>query len=484
MKVLPMTRTLYFIILFLFLPLLSIASPSKLTIQDVIELALSKGLYHNDVDLAFQKAELSLLQVDANFDTQMYLKGQKEDSHLEALGGLNNDRDISDTLGFGLSRRFSTGSQLGIDYSYLHRESELGAFMKQTSAYPIQYYHLTTLTFKQDLLNNFLGYRDRRLFLAADKQFQRSSLERDEASEDIVLQAIKIYLDAYAAQETLKQNLAARDKYVLLVKAVQQKSAMGFDDKSELTKTRAELQNQERNVKSASLTYLTLVEKLYTVLNATPPEEVNIALPEIIPSPTAVSQSPTIENLRKFKSINLQIDAAQAEKEAAANNRLASLNLTSQAIYSGLDKSDSVALSELNHREHPKYNVGLELIMRWGGSAQKAESLAKKVAFDEAVNNQSKLRNDLVETLDRTQRNLQSKYIIAVNAQETVRLWEEAVRNQEKNHRFGRITTAELIIDYGTYFRAKAALSTALSDYQLSIYEYQAARDELVKSKN
>ncbi|MEY4617682.1 MAG: outer rane efflux protein [Pseudomonadota bacterium] len=483
-----MTKLILIPLLFLILTTLSPAivraSPMPLTIQDVIEMALSKGLYHKDVTLTFQKAELSLLQVNANFDTQMYLKGQKEDSRIEAIGGLNNDRDLNNSLGFGLSRRFSTGSQLGIDYSYLHRESDLGAFMRQTAAIPIQYYHLTSLTFKQDLLNNIFGYRDRRSFDAAEKQYQRSDLERDEASEDIVLQAIKIYLDAYAAQENLKQSLAARDKYILLVKSVKQKSSMGFDDKSELTKTKAELQTQERNVKSASLQYLNLIERLYTVINATAPEEVTIALPEIIPSPMAVSQSPTIEDLRKSKSMVLQIEAAQAEKEAAANNRMANLLLTSQATYSGLDKSDSVALSEMNHREHPKYSVGLELIMRWGGSAQKAESLSKKVAFEEALNNQAKLRNDLVEALDRTQRNLQSKYIIAVNAQETVRLWEEAVKNQEKNHRFGRITTAELIIDYGTYFRAKSSLSAALADYQLSIYEYQATRDELVKSKN
>lgn len=460
------------------------AATTQLKIQDVIEMVLTKGLHHKDIDYAFQKSELSLLLSEANFDTQMYLKGQQEDSRAETPGVPANDRDQTKTLGFGLNRRFSTGSTLGVDYSFMNRESELSSFMRQTAVSPIQYYHLTTVSFKQDLLNNIFGYRDRRQFLAADLQFKRAQFERDEASEELILQSIKLYLETYAAQENLKQSLAARDKYQVLMKTVQQKNRMGFDDRSELTKTKAELQNQERNVKSASLNYLTLIEKLYTLLNTTPPQEVVLAVPEVIPSPTSVSQSPSIETLRKSKSTQLLVEAAQAEKEAAANNRLANLNLTSQAAFSGVDESDSSALSEMNHRVNPKYSVGLELAMRWGGSAQRAESLAKKVAYEEALNGQAKLRNDLLEVLDRTQRNLHSKYIIAVNAQETVRLWEDAMKSQERNHRFGRITASELIIDYGTYFRAKTSLSSALADYQLAIYEYQAARDELVKSKN
>lgn len=469
MLMIPANNTLY-------------AASVQLRIQDVIEMTLTKGLYFKDLNFSYQKSELGLLLANANFDTQMSLRGQKEDSQAEAPGAFVNDRDLTNTMGVGLSRKFMTGSTLGLDYSYYHRESELNPFFQQKLS-PIQYYHLTTLTFKQDLLNNFFGYRDRRQYLAADLQFQKARFDRDEATEDLILQAIRVYLDAYAAQENLKQSMAARDKYQVLLKSVQQKASMGFDDRSELTKTKAELQTQERNVKSASLLYLNLIEKLYTLLNATPPEEVTIALSETIPSPTNVSPSPGIENLRKSKSTELLINATQAEKEAANNNRWAMLNLNSQAAFSGVSDNDSSALSEMNRRENPKYTVGLEFTMRWGGNAQKAEGLSKKVAYDEALNNREKIRNDLLETLDRTQRNLQSKYIIAVNAQETVRIWEDAIKSQERNQRFGRITTAELIIDYGSYFRAKSANSAAIADYQLALYEYQAARDELIKTK-
>lgn len=468
----------------LLLPLSVDATPTILKIQDVIEMALNKGLYRRDIDLGYQKSEMGLLLSEANFDTQMYLKGQNDDSRLEAPGSFSNNRDRIQTMAFGLNRKFITGTTLGLDYSYSHRDSDLGNFMKAAGMPSIQYYHLTTLSFKQDLLNNFFGYKDQRQYLAADLQFQRSKLEKDEATEELVLQVVKLYLDAYYAQESLKQSTAARDKYLLLLKSVQQKNKMGFDDRSELTKTKAELQNQERNLKSASLAYTNLIRKLYSLLNTSVPEEVVIGVNEQITAPPAKDQKSLPEGLRKARSSELLVQATSADQEAATNNELASLNFFSQAAYSGLDAKNSEALSELNHTAHPKYTVGLEFVMRWGGSAQKADSLAKKIARDEAVNNKLKIQNDLREILERTEQSLQAKYLIAANAQETVKIWEDAVKSQEKNHRFGRITTAELIIDYNTYFHAKATLSGAIADYQMALLEYQAARDELITGTN
>ncbi len=458
------------------------AAPTMLKIQDVIELVQTQGLQQKDINLGYQKSEISGLLVESNFDTQMYLKAQNDDSKLEAPGLSFATRDQSQTIALGLSRKFTTGSTLGLDYSYVHKDMTLSPAMQSFPIQPIQYYHLTTLTFKQDLLNNSFGYKDRRQTLTASLQRERAKVEKDEASEELVLQTIKLYLDTYFAQENLKQSQAARDKYLLLLKSVQQKSRMGFDDRSELIKTKAELQNQERNLKSASLLYSSLVDKLYTLMNTPRPTEVTIDVNEVIPAPPSVETNAKLEELRKTQSSEILVKATEADKEASSNNEMASLNFFSQAVYSGLDKENSTAVSELKDREHPKYTFGLEFVMRWGASGQKAENLAKTVAYEEALNNQRKVQNDLTETLDRTQRNLQSKYNIAVNAQDTVKVWEEAMKSQERNHRFGRITTAELIMDYGSYFRAKSALSGAIAEYQLALFEFQAARDQLIKS--
>lgn len=461
----------------------SSGTPTVLKIQDVVDMTLKQSLSYKDINYGYQKSELSRYLVEANFDTSITARIQNEDSRAEMLGATANDRDRTNSWMLGVSRKFTTGSTLGLDYSYVHRDSDLSPYAISLGANPVQYYHLTTLNFKQDLLSNAFGYRDRRSVLAAELQFQRAKFERDESTEELLLQTIKLYLDTYFAQENLKQSLAARDKYILLHKSIQQKNKMGFDDRSELTKTKAELQNQERNVNSASLAYKNLVQKLYTILNTKTPDEVVIEVPETIPAQTPESAKPSIEALRRTQSTDLLVQATEAEHEAADNNQWVNLNFFAQAAYSGLDSANSTAAAEMNHQDNPKYILGLELSMKWGGSSQKAEKISKMVAHEEALNTQKEMQNDLLETLDRTERNLKSRYTIMTNAQDTVKIWEEAMKSQERNHRFGRITTTELILDFTSYFRAKSSLSGAIADYQMSLYEYQAARDELIPSK-
>lgn len=459
----------------------SVAAPTVLKVEQVIQAVTTQGLQQKDIQLGYQKSDLGLLMAESNFDTQMYAKAQNEDSRAEAPGLFSNKRDQSKIFAFGLSRKFTTGSTLGLDYSYLHKDIDLNPNAAQFGMPAVQYYHLTTLSFKQDLLNNAFGYKDSRQYHSAELQKERAHFERDEASEELVLQTIKLYLDTYFAQESLKQSVAARDKYLLLVKSVQQKSRMGFDDRSELVKTKAELQNQERNLKTATLMYNTLVDKLYMMMNAERPQDLTLEVPEIAAPASTAGSAVNIDQLRKSQSSHLLVEATSAEKEASENNQRASLNFFAQAAYSGLDAENDPALKEMRSRDYPKYTVGLEFGMRWGSSAQKADQISKTIAREEAINSQSKIKNDLTETLDRTDKQLQAKYFIALNAQETVKMWEEAVKSQERNHKFSRITTAELIMDYGSYFRAKSALSGAIADYHLALFEYQATRDQLIK---
>ncbi len=475
------------IILFVSTPFFTLSAKAgpavSLKIQDVIQQVLDQGLYKKDIDINYQRSEIPWLLTESSFDTQMIAKVQNEDSRAESLTTIPNDRDQTQSWIFGVSRRFSTGTTLSYDYSFIHRDSDLSAFARSNNVSPEIFYHQSAFTIKQDLFNNAFGYRDRRLLLSADLQTERAKLERDEATEELLLQTIKVFLDAFTAQENLKQSLAARDKYQLLLKSIQQKHRMGFDDKSELTKTKAEIQNQEKNVLTARMFFDTLITKLYTFLNSNPPPEVQIDVPETISPPDKndpkFQKNTDTDHFRKTQSSDVLVRAAEADNEAAQNNKWAQLNVFGQASYNGLDPANDTALTEMNHQDHPKYTVGLEFQMKWGGSSQKAEKLSKMLAHEEALNNQRKTKNDLLETLGRTQTNLKTKFDIVSRAEESVKLWEDTIKSQESNHRYGRITTTELILDYTNYFRTKASLSSARADYQMALYEYQAARDQL-----
>lgn len=479
-------RVVFCFSLFLILPLQSNAKPVQLTAGEVVQSVLSKSLNQKDIELSYQKNEALVLSSDIAYDSILSAKWNHEDSKAELLGGTGNLRDQTDSFSVGVSKKWKTGSYLGLDYSKISRDSKLNPLSPfYLFSFPTQSQNLVTLTFKQELWNNSFGYQDQLKKDVVALSTERANLERDEATEDLLLSAIKLFWDTYSAQENWKQSLLAKEKYQQLYKNIEQKHTMGFDDRSELLKTKAELQNQEKNINSTHLMFVSLVEKLYSLSNSLPPADVELVSEDISsPPPVTKNESVHFENLRKIKSIEKTVSMSESELEIAKNNGKPSLNFLMQNSYSGLDASQSASIKEMSEMSKPKYLVGLEFSMHFDNSQAKSDQIVKRIQHDEALNQKEKLKVQLQEALVQTERNVQEKYVIYVNAKDTLKVWDTIIKNQEKNHRLGRLTTSELLMDYGSYFRSKAALSIAIAEYKVTMYDHKAVRDELQKSKN
>jgi outer membrane protein TolC len=461
------------------------AKTVQLSVDDVVNSVLNKSLVHKEIDINFQKSAIAIYSADIPYDVMLNGKWNHEDSKAETIGGLGNIRDLTDSYSIGAAKKWRTGSYLGLDYGKIARDSELGATSLALRLPAKQFQNVATLTFKQELWNNSFGYQDQLKQEAADLTTERAKLERDEATEDLLMSAVKLFWDTYSAQENWKQSIAARDKFQQLYKNIEKKFSLGFDDRSELLKTKAELQNQEKNINSAHLIYTTLVEKLYSLSNAAVPGDVELVAEEITaPPPITPNDSGSYENLRKLKSIEKALSASQDELEIAKNNGKPVLNFLMQNSFYGLDENQSPSFKEMSDASKPKYMVGLEFTMRLDNSQAKAEELSKRLQHEETLNQKEKLKVQMQEALVQTERNLQNKYVIYMNAKDTFKVWDKVIQNQEKSHRLGRLTTSELLMDYGSYFRSKMALSIAIAEYKVATYDHKAVRDQLLKSKN
>lgn len=484
----------YFILvgLFFFCGQALITNAAVLKVEDYIQALREKSLIQKDINTGFQKSEAAIYAADIGYDTFLNMKLTKEDSKAESMAGSSNPQDKTEVFTVGVGKKWRTGSYLGLDYGHIFRDSVLDPKMTALLGLtPIQYQNVTTLTFKQELWNNSFGYQDQRKREVAMLTRERAQLERDEAYEDLLMSGVKLYWDTYLAQENLKQSIAARDKFQQLYKNIQTKHSMGFDDRSELLKTQAELQNQERNIKAAKLYLSIMTEKLYNLAQMPLPAEVEISEGTVL-TPPAVAYNATmawqsvneseLENLRKMRSMDKAISISSAELEIAKNNGKPSLNFLAQNSYYGLDQNQSPSFKEMSDASKPKYLVGLEFSMRFGNSQEKTETLTKQLQYEEALNQKEKLKIQMQESVVQSNRSMQVKYLVYSNAIETAKVWDKVIQNQERSHKLGRLTTSELLMDYGSFFRNRATLSQALADYKLALFEYQAIRDQLIKN--
>lgn len=458
------------------------AAVLKLSVRDAIDMVLQSGNDRKLIDYGYLRSEYPLYQALGVYDPAFTSSYTYEKNRLESLSGIANPEDKNTIWKAGLAKKFSTGTLLSVEYSRFKQESVLNSFLAGLRP-STQAMDQVDFVLRQNILGNFFGILDRGAVDIAERMVQKAELDKYEVMEDLVLQTIRAYWRAFATKESLQDTMLGREKYRQLVAALKRKFGRGIDDdRAELPKAEAELANQERSVKIASLNYLNAVDTLVTLMNVPPAEDIEFVVPLRVPPPPAVEDDKLlIAGLRKVKAAQLGLASAAQSKRAAELGNFPTINLIGQASFNGVERTENKSFADMSNGNHPRYLVGVEMNYRFGSDAARGEKALKGVQFMESEVALDKAKIEGWQILETTARNVKAKYLIATTAEDTLAGWERAIRQQEKNYRVGRISTAELIQDYNAYFFAQSARSNALSDYHVAIQEYAAARDRILE---
>ncbi len=478
-----MTYNLRALVLFLslFYGAIATAEVKQLSVQDVVDQILKSGKDKKNIDYAYQRLELPLDTALSNFDWGLTSTVGWEINRLESLTGFNNVEDRNLVWKLGLSKKFSTGTKFDLEYSRTMVNSILSTFANSIGRLPNTVQDQAGITIRQNLLGNFFGLSDRAKLTVAERNFSKASMDREESLEDLILKSVNTYWMAFKAKETLKRSLDAREKYTVLVKTLERKNRQGLSERAEYTKAKAELANKERDVKSASVDYLNLLDQLFLLLSLPPSEDVVFVLPKNLPEAPVVREDKKLETLRKVRGAAINVENAKEEKEAARKETWPTLDLVGQSTVNGVEPTADAANSDMSSGEHYRSFVGLEFNMKFDSNLAQGTYANKSVLYNEALNNFEKIKDEELDRMERTLRDVKAKFLVAKAAMEASEHWERAIKEQERNFRVGRISTAELIQDYNTYYATVSLKSAAVSDYYYVLQEYMAARDQLVK---
>jgi outer membrane protein TolC len=454
---------------------------TKLTPEYVVNRILNEGRSAKAIELDALSAYTQYYTVGAAYDLGLASSVSYEDDRSTSVSGGGNLRDRNTLWSLALTKRVPTGTVLELGYNRTRQNS---IFRTVGTRSPGVYHDLAEFTITQDLLGNFFGIAERRNIEAAEELLASSQLLKKERQEELVLDSLKLFWDAYVARESLREANAQRDKYDALVKEVQNKSKLGFGSPGDLPKARAEFATQVRSSKAAWYTYSTTLDRLYTAMRMEEYErdrEVVFEFPEEFPAlPTMVM--PSIDSLRSVSVQKTLFDAADLKKKSVdLSARWPELKLIGSAGFSGLDPNRSSVFSSVTGREHPRYLVGLELNYKFFSDGRRASLNDALVGAESAHNEWEKAKEESRRDLSAAMENVRYSYAAAASAQEEMKYWEEALKAQERLYKQGRLDFSQLIQDYNSYYRSRSSRLRALGDYHIALQTYNAAIDELVK---
>lgn len=453
----------------------SLASAEVVTPQQVVDAVLQKSRVAEKISFDAQAAYISLEKTKGVFDLTFTMNANQTYDEAESPSNPTNvqSKSVYGDVGFGKKTSLGTTFSLG----YLHQSANT---LKTADSRTIYNQDAGYLQIRQSLWNNFFGKNDRLNVEIAEREVTEAELNKQEQTENLVLDSISAYWTTYVAQTQLRDALDARQRYQSLIGAVQKRGRFGLDKGGEYAQVMAEATDADTSVKNASLNYLDRLSNLSLLTQLTFKEDVQFKVEPLIP-PIPKLKPVELEKLRSLRNAQSQYDTALKKIDTAKVSVAPKLDLVGKATSTGYDELASSSYSEFASGKKPTYFIGVEF-------ATPLDSSSARAALASAHLDLSRKNLSLRDLKEVTQTNLnflasqlEQSYAAAQGAVESEKYRARTVREQETEYRQGRLPLRDLLRTYKDYFDSQTRRVQAIGNYHITLNKLAAARDELVK---
>lgn len=448
----------------------------KLSQRDVAELILKQSPQAKRVSLLYETKLADVAKARALTDWKLDAETGYLTDRTESLTRfLNDSKTEKMTTTVTLSKSLLTGTTLSLALARDSYKSDQVVGTTPPDVVSDRY----TLSLTQDLWANSFGRGTRSVISTAELTYEADMLLRANELEDVVLNGLRLYWNAYVAQESFREALAVRDRYEKLVASVRRKTSVGYNSPGELSQAQAEFENRVQTVKSSSATYLQLLDQLITTLALEPGSEVTFVVPkELPPVPKLDAKSP--DSLRILRSEELRLKAAEELVRSTESSSKPTVALVGRVGATGVEETAEASYSELIAGAHPETYVGLRFSYSFGSGTQSETLRANRALLSIAEVRRAQTRSEQQDSITALERKVGSAYAIAQSAARQREYREKAMQELTRTYNQGRTTLKDLIDAMNNYFDSELRTIRTLGDYQVALNEWAAARDELI----
>lgn len=447
--------------------------------QDVTTAVLNNSFQAERIALDMQTSYVSLERALGRYDFGLDGKVAYEYREAETLSGLSNPIDKTLTASLALRKSSRIGATFEVGYLHQAQSSVLNV-LTATTREPTLALDAGYLQWRQNLWANSFGVSDRAELSVARAAFGAADLNKQEATENLVLESLVLFWRAYVTQTQLKDAIAARKMYQDLIGAVQRRGRYGLEKGGEYAQVMADYAASDSAVKAASYAYLRELKALEKLMQEPFNEDVEFQVEEVVPDLPRLSPV----NKSKLRRVILGRTAVQnaqdLERAAQWRNRPA-IDLVARATSTGVDSRAAAAYSELISGTKPTYYVGFELNMPLDSSVQRANQAEARVQLQRERLNLKSAEQDTDINLELLERQLEQTHLGALGALEVEKYRQRTVREQENEYRQGRLPLRDLLQTFRLFFESQTYRVQAIGAYHVALNQVAAERDELVK---
>lgn len=347
----------------------------KVTLPLVLGRAMESSDSYRIVEAMRPAAEAAQLRGLSALDTQLMLSAEKIDDRRQPPSPFMPSRIDQAKATLGVSKYFSTGSQLSVELSHGYTEYSFAG-----TAFPSFMETRATLSAAQNLWKDGFGYAVRRREEAGRLRSGAEEAKLADARDAWATELTGIFYDAWLAQAVAAARADEVDRRETLLRITRAKVARGTAERpDQLQIESALLADRVRRAEALQQLGdrwrgLVMSLKLPEAWLALDPQEIPIELDEPVDEALAAcsAREPSTESPSVVSS-RLEAEAARLEAESAANATKPTLQLKGSVFANGLDGSGGEAVRELFRVQNPGWAAGVELSLPLGSYSERAD---------------------------------------------------------------------------------------------------------------
>ena len=391
---------------------------------------------------------LPQLQAQAPLEPRAVLSAQLISDSTQPVNPFSPSRTESNQLSVGVFKATQTGSELGFELS--QGFGDIGFPAGSPFSIDPYYESKASLSIRQSLGANRLGYGTRRQLRSAALQSRANQLQLEEALEQWVQGMAGIYYSAWLAQEQAKAALESLQRRQKLRRTVQVSFNRGTAEEADFLQVEAAvLTNENQNRQALKVLGdrwrdLVLTLKLPETWLQTDLLKIPLKLDNVLTKAEDLCSNSTPRRLSTRTQALLE-QSAQLEWERARQGLQPQLELQGRYFLNAVEGERSESLNSLGQGQNTGWSLGLQLTIPFDLTVEKMQ-LAQAVSQRsraEAESSQARI-DEQVDWLNECA-NLQRLKSDRVNLEKSLRAQQRRVTLEDRRFQLGRTSVFSLI---------------------------------------
>ena len=480
------TKAFTLVIVFSFLSI-NKATASPLTLRETIRQAIENNLDVKFSEYSVKEKEGNFEKTIGEFDLNMNLGWIYDEDETPSASSLNGNgkkslNTINKTLSLSFDKKFETGTQVRLPYSYLIANSDSTSRTIRTTHEPS-----FGIEISQPLLRIFSKNHFIKDFMNKGYDFEAAAKEHGQKINETIYKSIDLFYELLQERKVMYLRKHSYENSLKDLEFVQKKQQIGKASKIDLLDARSKSSKKEEVYLNTESNYYKLQKEFSNYVFSDPTRDVVLIATDI-----ELEDPPQMENLNKlieesienrsdYKQRLAELKKATLNRHTSSFDRLPKVELDTDLTFKGLNQNFQNSHEEVSDFEYTSWKGEINIEQPLFMYAKRSSFKMAKLKLEQANLKLSQLKQDIALELQTSFKNINAHFNRVKALKLSLAAEKEKMKFSRAKYHLGKLSVFEFNQELENYEQIEVDLIKAQVSYIMAKYTLSKTKGVIAK---